>query len=164
MTLTICVYFRVYLAGSVGLLLILTADARSSFCTETKECLLCDLVCKNDDYEGTKNTRKKYTFLLPSYQASPYPATKLPPTQLPSFLLPSYQASPYPATNLSLKYFDSDFLECQMGAVCTFGTIPLLPLCKTSSFERSLSILNNTKTFSTRDAQYIGKHIGIGRN
>ncbi|XP_020335697.1 heme-binding protein 2-like [Oncorhynchus kisutch] len=48
---------RVYLAGSVGLLLILTADARvgnsseSSFCTETKECLLCDLVCKNDDYE-----------------------------------------------------------------------------------------------------------------
>uniref|UniRef100_A0A8C7D6M9 Uncharacterized protein n=1 Tax=Oncorhynchus kisutch TaxID=8019 RepID=A0A8C7D6M9_ONCKI len=60
MTLTICVYFRVYLAGSVGLLLILTADARvgnsseSSFCTETKECLLCDLVCKNDDYEGSR--------------------------------------------------------------------------------------------------------------
>uniref|UniRef100_A0A8C8ICD7 Uncharacterized protein n=1 Tax=Oncorhynchus tshawytscha TaxID=74940 RepID=A0A8C8ICD7_ONCTS len=44
----------VYLAGSVGLLLILTADARSSFCTETKECLLCDLVCKNDDYEGSR--------------------------------------------------------------------------------------------------------------
>ncbi|XP_021472310.2 heme-binding protein 2-like [Oncorhynchus mykiss] len=47
----------VYLAGSVGLLLTLTADARvgnsseSSFCTERKECLLCDQVCKNDDYE-----------------------------------------------------------------------------------------------------------------
>ncbi|XP_064786973.1 uncharacterized protein LOC135510117 [Oncorhynchus masou masou] len=52
---------RVYLAGLVGLLLILTADARvgnsseSSFCTETKECLLCDLVCKNDDYEGVRH-------------------------------------------------------------------------------------------------------------
>ncbi|XP_041722674.1 heme-binding protein 2-like isoform X1 [Coregonus clupeaformis] len=57
MTLTVCLYFRVYLAGLVGLLLILTAEARvgnsseSSFCTETKECLLYDLVCKNDDYE-----------------------------------------------------------------------------------------------------------------
>ncbi|XP_064879369.1 heme-binding protein 2-like [Oncorhynchus nerka] len=57
------IYRRVYLAGSVGLLLILTADARvgnsseSSFCTETKECLLCDLVCKNDDYEGSCKVR-----------------------------------------------------------------------------------------------------------
>ncbi|KAK6311391.1 hypothetical protein J4Q44_G00170550 [Coregonus suidteri] len=47
----------VYFAGLVGLLLILTAEARignsseSSFCTESRECLLYDLVCKNDDYE-----------------------------------------------------------------------------------------------------------------
>ncbi|XP_023854436.1 heme-binding protein 2-like [Salvelinus sp. IW2-2015] len=47
----------VYLAGLVGLVLILTAEARvgnsseSRFCTESKECLLYDLVCKNDDYE-----------------------------------------------------------------------------------------------------------------
>ncbi|XP_041718720.1 heme-binding protein 2 [Coregonus clupeaformis] len=46
----------VYFAGLVGLLLILTAEARignsseSSFCTESRECLLYDLVCKNDDY------------------------------------------------------------------------------------------------------------------
>ncbi|XP_041737995.1 heme-binding protein 2-like [Coregonus clupeaformis] len=47
----------VYFAGLVGLLLILTAEARignsseSRFCTESNECLLYDLVCKNDDYE-----------------------------------------------------------------------------------------------------------------
>uniref|UniRef100_A0A8C8I6N1 Uncharacterized protein n=1 Tax=Oncorhynchus tshawytscha TaxID=74940 RepID=A0A8C8I6N1_ONCTS len=55
----------VYLAGSVGLLLILTADARSSFCTETKECLLCDLVCKNDDYEGTAKNTCVYPYIFP---------------------------------------------------------------------------------------------------
>nr|ACI69904.1 Heme-binding protein 2 [Salmo salar] len=47
----------VYFSGFVGLLLILTAEARignsseSSFCTESRECLLYDSVCKNDDYE-----------------------------------------------------------------------------------------------------------------
>ncbi|KAL0993586.1 hypothetical protein UPYG_G00110110 [Umbra pygmaea] len=47
----------VYLAGFVVLLLFLTAEARvgnsseSTFCTETKECLLYDLVCKGDNYE-----------------------------------------------------------------------------------------------------------------
>ncbi|KAM9540025.1 heme-binding protein 2-like [Salvelinus alpinus] len=47
----------VYFPGLVGLLLILTAEARignsseSSFCTESRECLLYDLVCQNDDYE-----------------------------------------------------------------------------------------------------------------
>uniref|UniRef100_A0AAY5KV23 Heme-binding protein 1 n=1 Tax=Esox lucius TaxID=8010 RepID=A0AAY5KV23_ESOLU len=52
---TIC--FRVYFAGLIGLLLFLTAEARignsseSPFCTETKECLLYDLLCQTDDYE-----------------------------------------------------------------------------------------------------------------
>ncbi|KAJ7989911.1 hypothetical protein DPEC_G00309400 [Dallia pectoralis] len=47
----------IYFAGLIGLLLFLTAEARignsseSAFCTETKECLLYDLVCKTDSYE-----------------------------------------------------------------------------------------------------------------
>ncbi|KAM6957142.1 heme-binding protein 2 [Aplochiton taeniatus] len=47
----------VYFAAFVGLLLVLTAEARvgnsseSLFCTETKECLLYDVVCQNGDYE-----------------------------------------------------------------------------------------------------------------
>ncbi|XP_062306044.1 heme-binding protein 2 isoform X3 [Osmerus eperlanus] len=47
----------VFLAGFAGLLLVLTVEARvgnsseSGFCTETKECLLYDLVCENEGYE-----------------------------------------------------------------------------------------------------------------
>ncbi|XP_046893459.1 heme-binding protein 2-like [Hypomesus transpacificus] len=48
----------VFLAGLAGLLLVLTVEAKignsdqpTSFCTETKECLLYDLVCEGDGYE-----------------------------------------------------------------------------------------------------------------
>ncbi|CAN9505588.1 unnamed protein product [Ophioblennius macclurei] len=47
----------VFLPGLVCFLFVLTAEARignsseSSFCTETKECLLFDLICKTKDYE-----------------------------------------------------------------------------------------------------------------
>ncbi|XP_035471451.2 heme-binding protein 2 [Scophthalmus maximus] len=43
-----------YLSGLVGLLLVLTVDARvgnSSFCTETEQCLLFDCICTTEDYE-----------------------------------------------------------------------------------------------------------------
>ncbi|XP_062871374.1 heme-binding protein 2 [Trichomycterus rosablanca] len=46
------------LAGSVVLLLAVTAEARvgnssepTSFCTETKECLLFDMICEGENYE-----------------------------------------------------------------------------------------------------------------
>ncbi|XP_054463308.1 heme-binding protein 2 [Anoplopoma fimbria] len=45
------------LSGLVGFLLVLTADARVgnssqlSFCTETEQCLLFDLICDTDEYE-----------------------------------------------------------------------------------------------------------------
>ncbi|XP_040919587.1 heme-binding protein 2 [Toxotes jaculatrix] len=47
----------IYLSGVVGFLLVLTAEARVGnssqleFCSETKECLLFDLICKTDEYE-----------------------------------------------------------------------------------------------------------------
>ncbi|XP_030645954.1 heme-binding protein 2 [Chanos chanos] len=47
----------IFLAGVFVLLLSVTTEARvgnsseSSFCTETKECLLYNLVCEGDDYE-----------------------------------------------------------------------------------------------------------------
>ncbi|XP_040045817.1 heme-binding protein 2 [Gasterosteus aculeatus] len=46
-----------YLSGFVGLLLVLTAEARVGnsseldFCSETDECCLFDLICRTDDYE-----------------------------------------------------------------------------------------------------------------
>ncbi|CAB1341438.1 unnamed protein product, partial [Coregonus sp. 'balchen'] len=66
----------VYFAGLVGLLLILTAEARignsseSSFCTESRECLLYDLVCKNDDYETRNATSWTRPSKLPSGDSS----------------------------------------------------------------------------------------------
>merc|ERR1739838_646466 len=48
----------ILIPGLVGLLLVLTADARlgyssqlSTVCTETKECLLYDRICENENYE-----------------------------------------------------------------------------------------------------------------
>ncbi|XP_029015978.1 heme-binding protein 2 [Betta splendens] len=47
----------IYLSGLVGFLLLLTAEARVgnsselSFCFETEQCLLYDLICKTDNYE-----------------------------------------------------------------------------------------------------------------
>ncbi|XP_059203658.1 heme-binding protein 2 [Centropristis striata] len=47
----------IYLSGLVGFLLMLTAEAKIGnsselpFCTETKECLLFDLVCETEDYQ-----------------------------------------------------------------------------------------------------------------
>ncbi|XP_071382964.1 heme-binding protein 2 [Centroberyx affinis] len=47
----------IYISGLVGFLLVLTAEARignsseSEFCTETKQCLLYDLVCEHEEYE-----------------------------------------------------------------------------------------------------------------
>ncbi|XP_035511022.1 heme-binding protein 2 [Morone saxatilis] len=48
----------IYLSGLVGFLLVLTAEARVgnssqlTFCTETEQCLLFDLICKTDKYEA----------------------------------------------------------------------------------------------------------------
>ncbi|KAM9345650.1 heme-binding protein 2 [Symphorus nematophorus] len=47
----------IYLSGLVGFLLVLTAEARVGnssqlqFCSETKQCLLFDLVCQTDQYQ-----------------------------------------------------------------------------------------------------------------
>ncbi|XP_049417830.1 heme-binding protein 2 [Epinephelus fuscoguttatus] len=47
----------IYLSGLVGFLLVLTAEARVGnssqleFCSETKECLLFDLVCETEDFQ-----------------------------------------------------------------------------------------------------------------
>ncbi|XP_036423395.1 heme-binding protein 2 isoform X2 [Colossoma macropomum] len=48
----------IFFAGAIVLLLTVTAEARvgnstepNSFCTETKECLLFDLICEGDGYE-----------------------------------------------------------------------------------------------------------------
>ncbi|XP_026180731.1 heme-binding protein 2 [Mastacembelus armatus] len=48
----------IYLSGLVGFLLVLTTEARVGnsselvFCSETKQCLLFDKVCKTDEYEA----------------------------------------------------------------------------------------------------------------
>ncbi|XP_040014819.1 heme-binding protein 2 [Xiphias gladius] len=47
----------IYLSGLVGFLLVLTAEARVGnssqlhFCSETKQCLLFDPICRTDEYE-----------------------------------------------------------------------------------------------------------------
>ncbi|KAM7371794.1 hypothetical protein PAMP_009004 [Pampus punctatissimus] len=47
----------IYISGLVGFLLVLTAEARVgnsselSFCTETQQCLLFDLICETAEYE-----------------------------------------------------------------------------------------------------------------
>uniref|UniRef100_A0A3Q3WJT8 Heme-binding protein 1 n=1 Tax=Mola mola TaxID=94237 RepID=A0A3Q3WJT8_MOLML len=57
---------RMYLYGLVGVLLVLTAEARIGnstdldFCTETKECLLFDLICKTDKYEVRRYDTEKW--------------------------------------------------------------------------------------------------------